>query len=52
MNYAFDWSVIPQALPFLAQGMALSLALLAVSLVGGLALGIVLALMRHFIALS
>ena len=46
MNYAFDWSVIPQALPFLMQGMALSLALLVVSLVGGLALGIVLALMR------
>lgn len=46
MNYDFDWSVIPQALPFLAQGMLLSLALLAAALVGGLALGVVLALMR------
>ena len=46
MAYEFDWSVIPEALPFLAQGMLVSLALLAASLVGGLALGIGLALMR------
>ncbi len=46
MNYDFDWSVIPEALPFLAQGMLLSLALLAAALVGGLALGVALALMR------
>ena len=46
MNAPLDWSVIPQALPFLAQGMLLSLGLLAASLLGGLALGIVLALMR------
>lgn len=46
MNHDFDWSVIPEAMPFLAQGMLLSLALLAASLVGGLALGVALALMR------
>ena len=46
MSLALDWSVIPDALPFLAQGMVLSLALLAVSLIGGLALGTALALMR------
>ena len=37
MNAPLDWSVIPQALPFLAQGMLLSLGLLAASLLGGLA---------------
>ena len=46
MNHDFDWSVIPEAMPFLAQGMLLSLALLAATLVGGLALGVALALMR------
>lgn len=46
MNLSLDWSVIPQAMPFLLQGMGLSLLLLLVSLLGGLALGTVLALMR------
>lgn len=46
MNYVLDWSVIPEAMPFLVQGMLLSLGLLAASLLGGLALGIGLALMR------
>lgn len=46
MSYSFDWSVLPDALPFLLQGMAFSLGLLVVSLVGGLALGTGLALMR------
>ncbi len=46
MSHDLDWSVIGEALPFLWQGMGLSLALLLVSLVGGLALGIALALMR------
>lgn len=46
MSYDFDWSVIPDAMPFLAQGMLFSLALLAASLAGGLVLGIALALMR------
>ncbi|MBS0589771.1 MAG: ABC transporter permease subunit [Proteobacteria bacterium] len=46
MNYAFDWSAIVPALPFLARGMVFSLALLAVCLAGGMALGLGLALMR------
>lgn len=46
MNLSLDWSVIPQAMPFLLQGMGLSLLLLLASLVGGLALGTALALMR------
>jgi glutamate/aspartate transport system permease protein len=46
MSYAFDWSVLPEALPFLLQGMAFSLGLLVVSLIGGLMLGTGLALMR------
>ncbi|MGV3635506.1 MAG: ABC transporter permease subunit [Pseudorhodoplanes sp.] len=46
MSHDLDWSVIGDALPFLWQGMGLSLSLLLVSLVGGLALGVALALMR------
>ena len=34
MAYEFDWSVIPEALPFLAQGMLVSLALLASVIIG------------------
>ncbi|MGB5940728.1 MAG: ABC transporter permease subunit [Rhodanobacter sp.] len=46
MNLSLDWSVLPAALPFLLQGMGFSIALLAVSLLGGLVLGTGLALMR------
>lgn len=46
MKLDLDWSVIGDALPFLLQGMGLSLLLLVVALLGGLALGTVLALMR------
>ncbi|MGE0582916.1 MAG: ABC transporter permease subunit [Steroidobacteraceae bacterium] len=46
MNYAFDWGVLPDAMPFLLQGMAFSLGLLIASLIGGLMLGTGLALMR------
>lgn len=46
MNLSLDWTVLPDAMPFLLQGMGLSLLLLLVALVGGLALGTVLALMR------
>lgn len=46
MNLSLDWSVLPDAMPFLLQGMGLSLVLLLVSLVGGLVLGTALALMR------
>jgi glutamate/aspartate transport system permease protein len=46
MNLSLDWSVLPAALPFLLQGMGFSLALLVVSLLGGLLLGTGLALMR------
>ncbi len=42
----FDWSIIWREAPFLAQGMALSLLLVAVATVGGLVLGLGLALMR------
>jgi glutamate/aspartate transport system permease protein len=42
----FDWSILWREAPFLAQGMALSLLLVAVATVGGLVLGIGLALMR------
>ena len=47
MNLSLDWSVIPGAAPFLLKGMGFSLALLLVTLIGGLALGTVLALMRQ-----
>jgi len=46
MNLSLDWSVLPAALPFLLQGMGFSIALLVVSLLGGLLLGTGLALMR------
>lgn len=46
MSLSLDWTVLPDALPFLLQGMGFSLALLIVSLLGGLALGTALALMR------
>jgi len=42
----FDWSIVWREVPFLAQGMALSLLLVAVATAGGLVLGVGLALMR------
>ena len=42
----FDISVILHALPFLAKGLGLSLALTAVAMIGGLALGLVIAVIR------
>ena len=42
----FDISVILHALPFLAKGLGLSLGLTAVAMIGGLALGLVIAIAR------
>ena len=42
----FDWAAIGRNLPFLAEGMALSLLIVAVATVGGLVLGLGLALVR------
>jgi glutamate/aspartate transport system permease protein len=46
MTHDFDWSSIPSALPFLAQGMLVTLEITAVALVVGLVWGTLLALMR------
>ncbi|CAN7663643.1 amino acid ABC transporter permease [Variovorax sp. LjRoot84] len=46
MNH-FDFSVIAQAYPFLLKGLVFSLELTAVGFLGGLVLGIGLALVRH-----
>lgn len=45
---AFDWGAVLTALPFLWEGMQLSLLLLAVGMVGGTALGLLVALVRLF----
>ena len=42
----FDFAVIIRWLPFLARGMSLSLVLTAIAIIGGIAVGAVLALMR------
>jgi glutamate/aspartate transport system permease protein len=44
--YAFDWSSIPGALPFLWQGMVRTLEITIVAVVAGILLGICLAVMR------
>src|SRR5438477_9819568 len=44
--YEFDWSSIPGALPFLWQGMKVSLGITAVAVAAGIAWGTVLAVMR------
>jgi glutamate/aspartate transport system permease protein len=44
--YDFDWSSIPGALPFLWQGMKVSLGITGVAVVAGIAWGTVLAVMR------
>jgi len=44
--YEFDWSSIPGALPFLWQGMKLSLAITAVAVAAGMVWGTVLAVLR------
>jgi glutamate/aspartate transport system permease protein len=44
--YEFDWSSIPRSLPFLWQGMTVSLAITAVAIVTGILWGTGLALMR------
>jgi glutamate/aspartate transport system permease protein len=46
MAHDFDWSSIPNALPFLAQGMLVTLEITLVALVVGLVWGTLLALMR------
>jgi glutamate/aspartate transport system permease protein len=46
MSYEFDWSSIPGALPFLAQGMGVSLQITATALVVGMVWGTLLAMMR------
>lgn len=46
MAHDFDWSSIPNALPFLAQGMLVTLEITLVALVVGLIWGTLLALMR------
>lgn len=42
----FDFSVIPNAMPFLLQGLGLSLGLTAIAMTGGMALGLVIAIAR------
>ena len=42
----FDFSVIPNAVPFLLQGLGLSLGLTAVAMAGGMALGLIIAIAR------
>ncbi|MDA0190426.1 MAG: glutamate/aspartate ABC transporter permease GltK [Proteobacteria bacterium] len=44
--YEFDWTSIPGALPFLWQGMLVSLKITAIAVVFGIAWGTVLAMMR------
>lgn len=44
--YEFDWSSIPAALPFLWQGMLVSLQITAIAVVAGVLWGTVLAMMR------
>jgi len=46
MSYEFDWSSIPNAAPFLLQGMLVSLEITAVAVLVGIVWGTVLALMR------
>lgn len=46
MSYDFDWSSIPGAIPFLIQGMGLTLTLLVLAMTGGIIFGTLLALMR------
>ena len=45
-SYAFDWSSIPGALPFLWQGMRISLQITGVAVVFGIVWGTLLAIMR------
>ncbi len=44
--YEFDWSSIPGALPFLAQGMGVSLQITGVAIVVGIVWGTLLAMLR------
>jgi len=46
MNYAFDWSSIPGALPFLWTGMKVTLRITITAILAGIAWGTVLALLR------
>jgi glutamate/aspartate transport system permease protein len=46
-GYAFDWSSIPGALPFLAQGMGISLEITGVAVVAGIVWGTCLAILRR-----
>ena len=44
--YEFDWSSVPRSLPFLWQGMKVSLGITAVAIAAGIGWGTVLAVMR------
>ncbi len=46
MAYEFDWSSIPGSLPFLLEGLGVSLQITLTALVVGMVWGTVLALMR------
>ena len=46
MTYDFDWSSIPGAIPYLIQGMGLTLSLVIWAMAGGIVFGTLLALMR------
>jgi glutamate/aspartate transport system permease protein len=46
MSYEFDWSSIPGALPFLWEGMKVSLEITCIAIVVGIAWGTLLAVMR------
>ena len=46
MSYDFDWSSIPGALPFLWQGMTVTLEITATAIAVGIVWGTLLAMMR------
>lgn len=48
MSYDFDWSSIPRALPYLADGLAMTGGLVAASITAGIAVGTLLAIARIF----
>jgi glutamate/aspartate transport system permease protein len=48
MEYSFDWGTLARGWPYLAQGMAMTLFLVAVAMVAGILLGTLLAVARVF----
>ncbi len=48
MSYSFDWSTIARGWPYLAQGMGMTLFLVAISMAAGILIGTLLAIVRIF----